>query len=394
MISKLTNPDVIEFIQENLQADPAQLVLSASKYPDMPIKEVATQIASRKKAQKKLPEWTQNPGIIFPPRENLEQASSEKTASFKSDLFTGNSFLDLTGGTGIDTFYISKSFSDSIYVEPSKQLCDLALHNFEQLGADIEVVNADAATYMKSDNSYYDLIYLDPSRRTDAAQRVIDLREYQPNVIELLPRLLEKAKRVLIKVSPMIDIKQGISLLKKVDRVICLAVNNEMKEVLFEVSANASKTIAIEVVNIAKETVESVSSTLEREKQTSPKLSRPLKFLYEPNSAIRKAGLFNVVGDQFTLPKLDMNTHLYTSGELKEGFPGRCFQVIEIIKADKKTLKAISNNRPINVISKNYPLSATEIKKKYNLKDGGSNFFIFTSSSEVGNIVLYCSTIY
>ena len=390
MISKLKNPDVIEFIQENLNEDPSVIALKASKYPDLPIREIATQIASRQKARKKLKEWFENEHVIFPPKENLEQASSQETAQFKASRYSGDYFLDLTGGTGIDTYYISKRFKKSSYVEPISDLCKIAKHNFDELGAKIQILEMKAEEFIQNTNEQFDLIYIDPSRRSESKQRVVNLEDYQPNVRSILPLLLKKSERVLIKVSPMVDVKQTINQLESVSRVTCLAVRNEMKEVLFELKQGFDEDVQVEAINLKNESRETFEATFNEERIAINNIHPPRGFIYEPNSAIRKAGFFKIIGTKFNLEKLDHHTHLYTSDQLIEDFPGRILKVENQFKPDKKLIKKHVPNKIINVISKNYPLNATEIKKKYQIKDGGNNFLIFCSSVSFGNICLQC----
>ena len=233
MISKLFNPKVIQFIQDHLDVDPAELVLKSDAYPDIPIKEVAEQIASRKKIATKLPEWYKNPGLIFPNKKNLEQASSERTARFKARMIHGKNFLDLTGGSGVDTFYFSRHFKKSTYVEPDKKLFELAEYNFNAFGLPVTCVNSSAENFLESNSKKFDLIYLDPSRRNNKNKRVFGIEEYQPNVIELFDVLVHLGSTVLIKASPMIDIKNTIAKMPGTTKVQVVAVNNEVREVLF-----------------------------------------------------------------------------------------------------------------------------------------------------------------
>lgn len=391
MISKLSNPDVIEFIQENLNEDPSTLVLKGANYPDLPIKEIAVQIASRQKARKKLPEWYKNKMLIFPPKENLEQASSQETAKYKASLYSGDSVLDLTGGTGIDLFYLSQNFKKSLYVESSIELSELAKHNFSVLGVDIQVNQYRAEDFIANTDKQFDLIYLDPSRRSESNQRLVQIQDYQPNIISILPHLMEKGRTVVVKVSPMVDIRQSIKQFKYVSKVICLAVRNEMKEVLIELKKEGNETPVIETVNIKLSGIDCFKGTALDENNAISTFNSLKKYIYESNSAIRKAGFYKLIGERFKLDKLDPNTHLYTSDDLINEFPGRILTIKEIIKPDKKTLKKQIPSRVINVISKNYPLNANEIKKKYQLIDGGDDFLVFCTVFELGKICLRCS---
>ncbi len=393
MISKLMNPDVIEFIQENLNKDPSVIALKADKYTNLPIREIATQIASRQKGKKKIPDWFNNQRLIFPPKENLEQASSQDTAEFKASLYQGATFLDLTGGSGVDTYYFSRKFEKSLYVEPNLDLCEIARHNFSELQSAITIHPSSAEEFIQNTNDFFDLIYIDPSRRNESKQRVINLEDYQPNVQSILPELLNKSKNVLIKVSPMVDIKRTIEQLRHVSKVICLAVRNEMKEILFELDKNTLKEPVVISINITATASEIFEGTFVEERNAESISSKPKNYIYEPNSAIRKAGFFKLIGSRFDLHKLGINTHLYTSDELRGEFPGRKLKLIHIIKPDKKLIRQHVSDGIINVISKNFPLNSNELKKKFRLKDGGEDFLIFCSVDGLGNVCLKCANV-
>ncbi len=394
MAIKQFNPEVIQFIQDHLNSDPAELVLSAKKYPDLPINEIAVQIVSRKKAKKKLPEWYSNPNVIFPPKQNLEQASSEITAKFKSRWLRGNTIVDLTGGSGIDLFYVSKNFKEAVYVEINLELLEITDYNFTLFGKNIEVLKSNTEEFLSSNTRKIDVIYLDPSRRTNKEKRVSGLEDYQPNVVLLYDKLLDIGKEVVIKTSPMINIKSTLKLLPDTFRIQIVAVDNEVKEVLFYLKKGHNNEIEIEAWNISESKKEQrFIFTYNEERDSTPQITSSEEYLYEPNSAIRKSGAFNLVATRFGLEKLHSNTHLYTSDGIIEGFPGRIFKISEILKPNKKEIRKNLKSGKVNVISKNFPIGANELKKKFRLIDGGDEFLIFCTSTNVGKVAFKCALV-
>lgn len=394
MISKLINPEVIQFIQQHEDADPHKLMLEFGKHTHLPLKDIVVQIASRKKAKRKLPEWYANRQVLFPPKENLEQSSSQRTAEFKQRFCSGKTLLDATGGTGIDTFYLSKFFDFTTYLEPDAHLCDLARHNFSALGADIKVVNSDLASFLKNTDTAYDVIYLDPSRRDSNQRKVYQLTEYQPDITAYLDQLLARSSQLLIKISPMADIKQTARALKNLRRIQTVAVENEMKELLFHIDSKKEQfgEPIIECWNLTKNEEVYFDFTFSDEKTACVEYSELLTYIYEPNTAIRKAGAFRFIAHRFDVSKVHTSTHLYTSGFLKESFPGRIFKVIDVMKPQKKILrKKISPT--INVLTKNYPVSTTDLKKKFGLTDGGERYLIFCETRTQGRVAIHAQLI-
>lgn len=391
---KIFTNEEIRFIQDHVKIDPIELALSAKKHPNLPIKEIAAQIASRQKAEKKLPQWYSNAKVVFPPKENLEQASSEITARFKSRGIKGESILDLTGGSGVDLFYMCEGFEDIHYVEVNASLAEITEFNFGLFEKKIHAHNTSAESFLTQTNKLFDVIYIDPSRRDSLKNRVFGIEEYQPNILELYDQLVEKGREVVVKISPMVDIKHTLRQLPDTHKVQVVAVDNEVKEILFYLKSDVENEPVIETWNLSNSKIEQFFGFIYSDESSSKSvIEPPMKYLYEPNSAIRKSGAFNLIGNQFGLSKLERNTHLYTSNEYDPEFHGRVFEVEELIKPNKKEVGKRFKDGKVNVISKNFPIGANLIKKKFNLHDGGKDFLIFCEVIEMGKIGLHCKAI-
>jgi 16S rRNA G966 N2-methylase RsmD len=342
---------------------------------------IAEQISGRKKAKTKLPLYYKSGGIVYPLGLNLEQSSSEETAVFKAK--TLNSILgkdkilaDLTGGFGIDSFFFSTAFQKVYYIEPNASLLSFARHNHESLQAkNIEYRNSTCEEFLQTHTEKLDCAFVDPSRRNKSNQKVFKLSECEPNVPFLLSAIFEKTDCLLIKTSPLLDIQQGIKQLKHVEKVWIVSVDNECKELLFLCRSGFVDEPKIIATNLRTDQLP-FEFSLPEEKESIAKFSEPLTYLYEPNASILKAGAFKFVGEKFLLFKLHTSTHLYTSQDLIQNFPGRVFKVIRPVKSDPKTLKEVFSEGKANVITRNYPLSPEELKKKTKLKDGGELYLL------------------
>lgn len=388
------NSKIIQFIQDHIDDNPADLILKASKFSDLPMRDIVVQIESRQKGKTKLPEWYANPELIFPPKQNLSQASSEITARFKSKWIKGSSIVDLTGGSGVDLYYMSSNFPFVSYVETNKELCDIVEHNFETSKKQVSVVNITTEGFLKDTDRHFDVIYLDPSRRNSKAKRVYALEDCEPNVVELYDQLLEKGETIVIKASPMLDIKRALRQLPNTFKVQVVAVDNEVKEILFYIQKENKKEVRIEAWNLSdKKETQLFEFSFSEEKAAISRIGQIQKYLYEPNSAIRKAGAFDLIGVQFELYKLHSNTHLYTSDSIIKTFPGRTLKVEEVIKPNKKEIRKRFPDGKVNIVSKNYPLGANELKKKFNLLDGGDEFLFFCEVDGVGKVCMRCEPV-
>lgn len=383
LLKSLLLPSVKEFIRTHENDDEKSLILKHSTILGIPSSVIAEQISARRKAKIKLPSFYQQDEIIFPPAINLEQCSSEATARFKADLIKGNTFADLTGGFGIDSFFLSNSFLKGYYIEPNNSLLEIVKHNHHALGCNtITYENTTAEVFLSGIQESFDLIFVDPSRRSASNQKVFKLSDCVPNVPQLIDKIVEHTEKLLIKTSPLLDLQQGLRELKFVEKIVIVSVENECKEVLFLCRKNFKDEPLIQAVNLFNnKPAETFSFSLPEERATEVTFSEPLIYLYEPNASVLKAGAFKTIGVQNDLAKIHPNTHLYTSNKFISDFPGRIFNVESFVKPDNKTLQSFFPDGKANVTTRNYPLSAEALKKKTGLKDGGDKYLIGFSGS-------------
>jgi len=386
----LLREDIQRFIKDHEKDDEKILVLKHKEILGLPAAEIAQQIVGRRKAKTKLSLYYNTKNIVYPPKLNLEQCSSEKTAQFKAQLKSGKLAADLTGGFGIDSYFFSKIFKRVIYVEPDETLSQIVRHNHHVLAAvNVEHQSTTAESFLNSNKDHFDLLYIDPSRRSNANRKVFKFSDCTPNVVSLLPSLIERSNSILIKASPLIDIKQGLSELGSVSKVIVVGFDNECKEVLFLIGQPKNEPV-IEVVDLSEgnEKSESFSFTLLEENHSNVLFDEPSAFLYEPTAMMLKAGAFKLTANRFNLKKLAPNTHLYTTDKVVSHFPGRIFKIDSILKSDSKSVLQVLEEGQANIISRNYPLTPSQLKKKLKLKDGGENFVIGFSGRNKKYLVL------
>lgn len=382
--------DVQRFIKDHEIHDEKILVLKHKEILGLPSAEIAQQIVGRRKARTKLPIYYSTKNIIYPPKINLEQCSSEKTAQFKASIMSGKLAVDLTGGFGIDSYFLSEKFKKVIHIELNETLLQIVKHNHNMLGStNIDHECTTAESFLNANKDHFDLLYIDPSRRSNANRKVFKFSECSPNVISLLPTLVKTSKSILIKASPLIDIKQGLSELGTVSKVFVVGFNNECKEVLFLIGSHTKEPI-VEVVDLSEdyEKSESFSFALSEEKQSTVSYDEPQDYLYEPTAMVLKAGAFKLVAKKFDLKKLALNTHLYTTDKIIPNFPGRIFKIESFLKSDSKSVHTVLKDGLANIIARNYPLSPSQLKKKLKIKDGGDQFVIAFSGKTKKYIVL------
>lgn len=365
--------EIQEYINANLNTDLHSLLLKKSPFPEVTMQQLVQQIKGKKVALKKFP-FLLKDNIVFPPNLNLEQASSQATAEFKTGNLEGKKFLDLTSGFGIDAYFLSQKFEDVTLVEQNAELLEIVKHNWTVLNRKANFINDNLENFLTKNQEKFDLIYLDPARRDEHKNKKFLLEDLSPNLLEIQDQLFNVSDEVLIKLSPLIDISYLISVLKHLVKVQIIAVKNEVKELLVFLKKNQNGENKLITCTNLESDEPSFSFPYHLEKEAVSEFSEPLQYLYIPNNAVLKSGGFNSISEHFNLKKLHPNTHFYTSDELRTDFPGRILR-IEIIES-----KALKKGEKYNIISKNHPLTPDEIKKKYKIKDGGEHYLIFTQS--------------
>ena len=385
--------ETLRFIEENARADVRSLALQAKKYPQVDMAMAVVQIAGRQIAEAKVPSWYHTEGLLYPKHLSMEQCSSEATAIYKAGLVEGDSFADLTGGFGIDCSFLSRKFKQADYVERQAELCELANHNFPLLGLSIGVHNEDGVEYLKQMQPV-DCLFLDPARRDGHGGKTVAIADCEPDVSALEDLLVEKAKKVMVKLSPMLDLSLALKHLKYVREVHIVSVNNECKELLLILQkefASSDITIHCEhIVNASKH--QSFSFTQEQERTSDCPLATEVgAYLYEPNASILKAGAYRSLTQTYACKKLHASSHLYTSEQFIEDFPGRRFRVEAVSGFGKKELKEfLQGMEKANLTIRNFPSSVADLRKRLKLKEGGEDYLFATTLADESKVIIKC----
>ena len=405
----LINEKTWDFIRQHANDDVRKLALQGAKDAEVDLQMALQQIAGRQTARRKLPSWASVDGVVYPPHLNMEQCSSEQTARYKASLTPipspkgegSDVFVDLTGGFGVDFYWMSQRFKQRVYVEQNESLCTISSHNFEVLGHKCSVCCCDTATYLTT-MPHVDLIYMDPARRNEHGGRAYGIEDCSPNVLELLPLLLEKANRVMLKLSPMLDWRKAVEDLKYVSEVHIVSVDNECKELLLLLDQERSADLRVVCVNDDScfEFFPGQGKIVPEERndfslgEKRPFAIGETAFLYEPNASIMKAGCFEEVEQGFPVQQISQNSHLFLSSVEIEDFPGRRFQISSISSMNKQGLRtALKEVERANISVRNFPLSADQLRKKLKLKDGGDVYIFATTMSDGEHRLFICRKI-
>lgn len=383
----LTNPEK-EFIKANISENAEKLLLSSKTKGFDNARIIVEQIKARQKIKTKLPTWYADFELIMPKSISVEQSSSETTAHYKSKLFSGKVFVDLTGGFGVDFFAFCSQFQKGIYLEQNIELAAITEQNSKVLNlSNASFYTGNSIDFLSSHEGNFDLIYLDPARRDSLGGKVFSLADCEPNILEIKSLLFQKTDTILLKCSPMLDISLAIKQLENVSEVHVISIENEVKELLFILRKENVKLKFTKVVDFRKNKIDALEFDDLTEASLPFNICKPLKYIYEPNAGLMKAALFKSISIKYNLPKLHQNTHLYTSNDLLEHFPGRIFEVKNILKIDKKEIKAKIPFMKANLAIRNFPDTVVNLKKKLGLTDGG-NEYLFACTNNINEKII------
>ncbi|MCA4809749.1 RsmD family RNA methyltransferase [Empedobacter stercoris] len=358
------------------QEDFKSIGLKKSLFDGISSAEIAQQLKGIQVAKHKFPTLYSTKNIYFPPSINLEQASSEAAANYKSSLVKGKTLIDLTAGFGIDTMAFAKNFEKVYHIEQNPELSEIVQHNAQILAPNLETYTGTFQSFFETNpESKFDVIYLDPARRNSSGRKFI-LEDLEPNILEWMPTFFEKSNKIIIKLSPLLDITSTLQQIDSISEIHIVALKNEVKDFLLIIDKNCStKNPLIKAINLESNQPE-FSFNFEDEYNSNANFGTVQQYIYEPNVAILKTGAFKLLSEKFNLHKLHQNTHLYTSNELLNEFPGKIYSVEKHINHPKKEII----KSKANLLVKNYNQAIDVVKKKFKITDGGETTLIFTQS--------------
>ncbi len=383
-----------EFIREHENDDTSALLLARHRFPDIDIDLAVTTIECRRCLRRKVPSWYAVPSLRFPSRLAAEQCSSEETALVKARVAhsiaaEGRRIADLTGGMGVDSWAFSRVFGEVLYNEMQPALAEATQENLGKLG--ITNVRFSCRQLVPGNLKEMlgdfrpDVIFLDPARRAEDGRKVFRLADCQPDVLTLLPELMDACPDLLLKLSPMADITQLSRELPGLRAVTVVGAGGECKELLLHIRRDYNGPYAL--------TVMENGATLSFDADDRGCLGETLasqRLLFEPGKALAKAGVFRQLASRFGLAQADTSTHLYFAESLPEAILpfGKVFQIEEVLPLGNETYRSLRKRIPAaEITARNLPLTSDALRRKLGIASGGTKH-LFGLRTPSGNLLL------
>ncbi len=394
-----------KLVSENRGKDPARIALSVRPSETVRPSVVAQQVDAYNRLADKVSTWAKKDGLLFPFPVAIQQCSSEPLARFRESLTWGcDTLIDLTGGLGVDCYFMGLEKSHVTYVDKSPEAVEAAKHNYEILGVtNTTFVNSSAEDYIKKcikEGITADVVFVDPSRRSQTGERVFMLNECSPDVSELCPQLLKIGKKVIIKLSPLLDISLTTSQLSNVVDVYVIGYGPECKDLMVclkaEIDEDRERLVHAVAINKNGELVSDIAFSPQEEKEVKaellPRLPYPGERLYVPHAAVMKAGPFATLGQMFELKMLGNGTHIYTSQFDVPSFPGRKFVVEGIYDLSKQSLKKLREvTTSASIAVRNFPLTAEALRKKIKFGESSAHFLFGVTAYGGQQVLILCT---
>ena len=382
------------------------------KLPQAERLQLQQQLAQQRLVKDKLPSW-QLVLAYIPSSLALEQCSSQQAAEYKQRFVRREDrLLDMTGGLGVDFSALAAAAQSGVYVEQQPHLVAAARYNFPRLLPDRPVTICEGRSTELLDELLErhqpTLIYLDPARREqgDRQRRVYALEDCEPDLLSLLPRIRERYSalglplpRLLVKVSPMLDLKHTLRSVPETKELHVVAVQSEVKELLLSIDLAAPSPSSYQDVPLVvsllgsgqEQSLRFECAFAEEEALTAHYAAELGRWLYLPHAALMKAGLYKSLAARYALEPLHVSSHLYTSDEAYPDFPGRRYEVDEVLPFSSSLLRRLAKERlAAQIICRNFPLSADELRRRLKAAEHDTFALLGTTLSTGEAVLIRC----
>ena len=389
------NDSFWDFVTKNQSVDASTLRLKyhGNRNLSFDVETAIVQIECRKKFGKKLANTLEKYNqFIFPSVLAGEQATSDLLANYHASLIPiGSSILDLTAGLGIDALHIAdRGKVDAIELDNARY--DALCHNFNSFD-NVRIFNEDCREYIRNyDGKQYDVAFIDPARRSTEGGRVFALSDCMPDVTIMLDDIKRIARRLVVKMSPMLDVTKVIEELPCCSKVIAVGTPTECRELVAIVDFGFDGTTSIESITLTPTSKIEFSYTFDEELASEVRYDTPQigAILCEPYPSVMKINARKLFASRYSIKKLAPNSHVYF-GDSIDDIPAELYRIVSVLPYSSKIIKRLKRDYPTaNIATRNFPVSSDNLRSKLQIKDGGNVRIVGTTDFN-GNPILIIS---
>lgn len=321
------------------------------EFPDELVRAALSLVELRRKAAVKFSRADQ----MWFDRTGLEQATSEPVARHKAQRFKGIVW-DLCSGIGGDTIALAER-CDVTAVDMNAASCLRTEWNAEVYG-----VNARMTTRCQAVEDFTSrdgLVHIDPDRRQQRVTRAVRLEDYVPS-LEFLQQLTRESPGGAIKLSPAANFGGKFP----GTEIELISLHGECKEATVWFGDLAGTDAWRATVLPANETLSGDPLAFIAE------VVKPQAFIYDPDPAIVRAGLVDVLAEKLGLGRLDDKEEYLTGDALVLSPFVQAFEFLAELPNKPGELRAhfkASDVGQLEIKCRHIPIDADAVRRKLTL---------------------------
>lgn len=318
------------------------------QYPDDVVRAALTLDELRRRAVGKF----RHAASMWFDRKGLEQSTAEAVSNHKARRFQGNVW-DLCCGIGGDSIALA-SHCNVTSIDLNAAACLRTQWNAEIYGVQdrVQTLCQDVLSLGDLDG----FVHIDPDRRPGSGGRVSRIEDYVPGLDDLRD-LMKRCRGGAIKVSPASNF--GGKFLDT--EVELISLNGECKEATIWFGELAGDAIFRATV------LPSGESIAGHPLQVAVPVVPIGKYLFDPDPAVVRAGLVDVLADRLGLSRLDAAEEYLTADELVQSPFVQAFEILENLPNNERDLKAwLRSSRvgQLEIKCRHIPIQADSLRRR------------------------------
>lgn len=354
-----------QHIFDLLSAEPdsefRQQALLRRQFPDAVVRAALTLNELREKGRAK---FSRADAMWFD-RKGLEQATAEPVARHKARRFHGHVW-DFCSGIGGDALALAQHCSVTT-VDVNTAACLRTKWNGEVYGVTdrLRAVNARVEDILDRSS----LLHVDPDRRLGGTRRLVRVEDYTPG-LEFLTRVVHEFPGGAIKLSPAANFGGKFSGCE----IELISFGGECKEATVWFGQLAG------TVPYRATVLPAGQSLAGNPLDVTVRITTPGAYLYDPDPAVVRAGLVDLLASQLGLNRTDDAEEYLTSDALVDSPFVRSFEVLDSLPNNDRDIRRYFRGADfgqVEIKSRHVRIDAQSVRRKLPLDGSGAAVLIY-----------------